>query len=118
MAFSDFLRNWFTQHPFISRRAIETEIAIPNALGQLMAGRDLPEKHWFVVVRALCPYGLELNGWQFSADPEHPGVVFYRKWMREVETIETDGSFEYIEAWAKGFDDPIDLPETLRHICK
>lgn len=120
MTFSEYLRKWLRARPYLSVNALEVAAGLPRTtLGQMMIDRDLPEKHYFAVVRVLCNVGFEVGGWQLSAYPDHPGAVFYRKWLRRVEDIETKaGSFEYIEAWAKGFDDANDLPETLRAMCE
>jgi hypothetical protein len=89
------------EKPFISRNKIENHLAMPQAsLRKFIKGeREIPNKWVYPLILTLIPYGLQLDGFVWSIDPE-TNFIFGKKFLEEIETQEeqVDGgtSISYI----------------------
>lgn len=72
-------------------------------------GQPCHPKHFPAIVRAMCAvFGvIEISGWRITCDHEGPAIFAIKPIPgREAETVEVDGSFEYLQPeWRQVYDD-------------
>lgn len=114
MTFYDFLTNI---RPLVNARGLEIAAKLPtNTLGKHYRwvdgkpdGRPCSRAHLPAIARALCAvYGcIEIGGWRIICDPDGPAIFASRPIPeREIETVEVEGGFEYLQPeWRQVFDD-------------
>jgi len=103
--------------PLVNASGLELAAGLPqNTLGKHYRfadgkpnGQPCNSKHFPAIVRALCAtFGcIEIAGWRLTCDPEGPAIFASRPIPgRDIECIETETSFEYIQPeWREVYDD-------------
>lgn len=114
MIFHDFLTKI---RPLVNASGLEIAAKLPtNTLGKHYRyadgkpnGQPCHQKHFRAIVRALCAaFGvIEIDGWRITCDPDGPAIFAIRAIPgREIETVEVDGTFEYLQPeWRQVYDD-------------
>lgn len=80
-----------------------------STIGQALSGkRNIPEKYIFELLCELAQYGLKIDGYMLSYDAPIQ-VLFGRKFLENIETIEVNGHLEYVlkesrTIWTSYFD--------------
>jgi len=94
--------SFLQDRPLISQHGLEIALGMPQStIGQALSGaRELPTKWVFPLILELIPYGLQLDGFSWSIDPE-TNYIFGRKWIENIRTEEfqetsTSSSITYI----------------------
>lgn len=113
------LLDWIDSHPAIKigyiADAMSDDLLGGNVdrgyLSRLMNNPEkMPNLMWFRLARALCPYGLELDGWKFYSDEEAIGALFAERWdVEQDEVIEHPRYFEYKRSVYREVFDPFDF---------
>lgn len=114
MTFHDFLSQI---RPLVNASGLEKAAGLPsNTLGKHYRhadgkpdGQPCHQKHFPAIVRALCAtFGvIEIDGWRITCYPDGPAIFTSRQIPgRNPETIEADGTFEYLQPeWRQVYDD-------------
>ncbi len=114
ITFNDFLSKI---RPLVNASGLEKSAGLPvNTLGKHYRfadkkpkGQACHPKHFPAIVRALCAtFGvIEIDGWRISVDPDAPAIFAIKPIPgREAETVEVDGSFEYLQPeWRQVYDE-------------
>jgi len=105
--------------PAINVRALEREAGIPkNTLSNAVSGvlgKVFPEKHTWALVRALCAYGLELNGQRFTYDETTDIFFIESPTGEEVKSEDKGDHFVYfVPVYRDIVSDEIELKEYLK----
>lgn len=103
--------------PLVNASGLEKSAGLPaNTLGKHYRhadgkpnGQPCNQKHFPAIVRALCGiFGvIEIDGWRITCDTEGPAIFAIRPIPgREAETVEVEGTFEYLQPeWRQVYDD-------------
>lgn len=77
--------------PFISRNKIEKHLGMPQAsLRKFIKGeREIPNKWVYPLILILIPYGLQLDGFTWTIDPE-TNFIFGKKFLEDISEEETE----------------------------
>lgn len=114
MTFHDFL---LKIRPLVNASGLGSAAGLPrNTLGKHYrwadgkpSGQACRRSHFPAIVRALCGvFGcIEVDGWRLTCDPDGPAIFAARPIPgREVEVIEVEGGFEYLQPeWRQVYDD-------------
>lgn len=114
MIFHDFLQKI---RPLVNASGLEKAASLPaNTLGKHYRhadgkpnGQPCHPKHFPAIVRALCEvFGVvEIDGCRISCAPNGPAIFAIKPIPgSEAETVEVDGTFEYLQPeWRQVYDD-------------
>ena len=112
--FNNFLSNI---RPLVNASGLETAAMLPkNTLGKHYRwadgkpdGKPCSKIHFPAIARSLCAaFGsIDVGGWRITCDPDGPAIFASRPIPgREIESLEVDGSFEYLKPeWRQVYDD-------------
>lgn len=117
--FYDFLNQI---RPLVNSSGLEKSAGIPrNTLDKHYRHADGKEygqpchpKHFSTIVRALCAvFGtIEIGGWRITCDPDGPAIFASQPIPdREIEIIEADGTFEYLQPERRHVYDDFDFSQ-------
>lgn len=95
--YSDLICDFLKSHELISVNALEEKLQIPaSTIGQALNGnRLIPSKHIYCILCELAKYGIKIHDFNLTLD-EETDVIFGRRFIENIETIENESNFEYV----------------------